>query len=214
MPATPIIFENGNAFNPTAPANQSKLRKWLPRILYVVLGAIILTQVYWGYKTLTAPVPGSNVVTPLSGGKLYLISSQTDYKTGDTIPVTIRVNTGGWTTDGTDILLKYNKDILEIEGNSPTAFKRGSIYQEYPVINIDSQAGTVQISGIATATSEKKGFNGIDVFGILNFKAKQSGNAKIEIEFQKDNTEDSNIIETSSSRDILEEVTNLELKIN
>lgn len=214
MPTTPIIFETGNIFNPNTPSAPSFIKKWLPKIIYLLFGLVIIGLLYWSYKTLTAPIPKIATVAPLTGGKIELIPTQETYKVGDEVMVTIRLNTGGWTTDGSDVFIKYDPNKLEAQASgAQISFKKGIIYQEYPVISIDQAAGIIQASGIAVATSNQKGFNGIDTFGILVFKAKAAGTTKLQVDFQKDNTEDSNIIETSSSQDILEEVTNAEIKI-
>lgn len=180
-----------------------------PKLIFVVLGAVIVVEVILGLKFLMTPLPKVATLEQVSGGKIVLISDKTSYAVGETIPVTIRVSTGGFTTDGTDLILNFDPQLLEVESNS--VFKKGSVYAEYPVVSVDSRAGSVRISGITSVGSS--GFNGTGEFATLTFKAKATGKASLIAEFKPGLTTDSNIIQTKVADDVLSAVYNLDLAV-
>ena len=91
---------------------------------------------------------------------------------------------------------------------SPVAI--GKIYNEYPVNELDQKNGLITVSGISSLTG---GVIPNGVFGTILFQAKAAGNAKIFLEFTKNSTNDTNLTDSKTSTDVLEEVKNLDLKI-
>lgn len=178
----------------------------IPLLIFIV---VILFELVVGFKILQTPVPKIKLLEPISGGKIVLLSDKTDVPVGDEVSVDIKVSTGGHVTDGTDVVLNYDPKLLEV--SDETFFTPGEIYVDYPVLTIDSKNGVIKLSGISSV--DQSGFNGIGVFGTLSFKTKKSGNATISVIFKKDETTESNIIETQTTRDVLAGVYNLDLKI-
>lgn len=188
------------------PKSQGFRFPWGPKLIFVILGVVLLIEIIFAIKTLTKPLPPPPPkLQPLTGAKLVLVSPKTSYNVGDTVPVTVRLATGGRSTTGTDLILKFDPKVLEA---TQGAIRRGSIYEEYSVTQLDSK-GTVTVSGI----SSQKGYNGIGLFGSVIFKAKAKGQTKISIDFQKDSTTDSNVVEAGTAKDILDQVFNLDLTI-
>lgn len=186
-------------------------KKWFLtwRIIYLVLGMVVIVELILGIKTLFAPLPKTKQVQkiqPITDAKIILASTGKSFKVGDNIPVRVNVFTGGHGTSGTDVALSYNAKVLEA-----TTFTKGKIYSDFPLINIDNKTGVIRVSGIAPAG--KKGFAGGGDLGIINFKAKQAGQTSLTIDFKKGATYDSNVMGTADSQDILGNVTNLSLTI-
>ena len=117
----------------------------------------------------------------------------------------VRIFTGGNNTDGTDLIIGYDSNMLEVATASVT---KGSIYGDYPLISVSG--GKIAISGISIDST----FNGVGVLANLNFTAKQTGQTTLSVDYTAGKTTDSNIIETGSGKDILDQVTNLELIID
>lgn len=189
-------------------------KKWFQtwRIIYPILGIVVIVELIWGLKTLLTPLPKSPAqvqkVSPISGAQIFLLSSKTTYKIGDQIPVTVKISTGGHTTSGTDLILTFDPKVLEV---SPTAFNRGKIYNDYPLVSSDSKAGIVRISGVVSTA--KGAFGGIGELGVINFKAKASGETALTVDFKRGQTNDSNVISIKTNEDILEKVSNLSILI-
>lgn len=197
-------------FSPNSPV---KSRKWFQgwRVIYPILGIIILIELVFGIKTLLAPLPKSSQAPQLylnKGARITLLSTKPDFKVGEKIPISIQVSTGGYATSGTDLVFHFDPKVLEA---SPTSFIRGKIYSDYPQINIDSRAGVVRISGVVS--SAKQTFNGNGTLGVINFKAKAAGATTLKIDFNKGLTNDSNVFSMSSNKDILGEVNNLKITV-
>lgn len=198
----------------TTPEAAKPNKKWFQtwRVIYPILGVVILVELILGIKTLLTPLPKSPAKVSQSqlppGAIILLISDKKDFKKGDQIPVKINLFTGGKTTSGTDLVLRFNPKIVEVTNNS---FTSGKIYSDYPVINIDSKLGILRVSGVASIG--KMGFNGAGDFGVINFKAKAAGKTGITVDFKKGLTNDSNVIDTQTNADILERVSNLNITV-
>lgn len=185
--------------------------------IVIIIGLIILIQGIWAYQTVTTLSTTSEkpqVVTSSNQNKISnivsLVTAKNEFKVGEKIPVTINVESNKKTA-GMDIILKYDPNLLAIVVTiSKTPVAVGTIYEEYPVNNVDQKLGLVTVSGI---TNEVTGVIPQGIFGTIIFQAKAAGNAKIFLEFAKGNTNDTNLIENQTAKDILEEVRNLDLKI-
>lgn len=188
------------------------IKNWLrgPKIIFIILAVIILVEVILAVRYLgqSAPPPPPKL-QPISGGRIVLIADKKDYKAGENIVVSVRVSTGGQTTYGTDLVLRFDPKVLEA---SNAAVTQGRIYSEYPMKSVDSKEGIVRISGINSA-GKSSGFNGVGIFAAVNFKAASSGKTTLRIDFTPDLTSDSNILGAKDAKDILEEVFNLDLNI-
>lgn len=189
-----------------------KLKPFLkgPKIIFVILGVIILAEILLAVRYLrqvTPPPPP--VVAPISSGKIALLADKKGYKVGDDVVVLARISTGGYSIIGTDLVLHYPPKALKATNAS---IKAGKIFSEFPMKEVDETSGTIRISGISSERV-KRGFNGVGVFATITFKAITPGKASVTVDFQPGNTADSNIIDTKDSKDILSEVFSLELDI-
>lgn len=193
---------------PNIPKPSILKRLSLPKLIFIILGVVIVVELIFAVKSLrqTAPSPTKKLL-PVSGGSISLVSQKREYKVGDVVPVSVRVSTGGHPTDGTDLILKFDPKVLEA---TRSALRAGKIYSEYPLMSVDP-AGLIRISGIATL--KDKVFNGIGVLAFIDFKARSAGKTALTVEFTQGKTDDSNIVEAKSAKDILEKAYNLELTV-
>lgn len=193
--------------NPTI-GNKKWYQTW--RIIYPILGVVLVVELIFGLKTLLTPLPKSKVQTlqPITGASIMLRSDKANYKVGETIPVKIRVWTGGHATSGTDLSLRFDPKVLEA---TSTAFTRGKIYTDFPLINIDSKNGVIKVS--AVTSTAKQAFSGIGEFGVINFKAKGVGQTTLTVDFEKGQTDDSNVVGALTNEDVLDKVNNLKITV-
>lgn len=181
-----------------------------PKIIFVILGAILIVEFVYAVKTLTLPTPPPVVrkATIQKGvGKITLNVPKTVYRVNEVIPVSVRLDSGGRTLDGADLIIRFDPRVLEA---TPGSLIAGSIFDEYPLLSADMKKGLVSVSGV---NSTRVGFKGTGQFITVNFKARAKGNTSLIIDFEKGSTSDSNLVETGTSKDILEEVGNLELSV-
>ncbi len=191
----------------------AKLRdkKNLPKIIFLVLGLIIAFEAVTAIRTLSKGVPPPPIKTqvrPITGAQIVLATSKKQVVVDDTIPVQIRVDTGGHATNGTDIIIKFDPGYFEA---SKSALELGKIYQDYPVADVDSKTGIIKISGIASVQS--KGFNGVGILADVNLIAKKRGRTTLSVDFKEGLTSDSNVIDLKTAEDLLQKVSNLEVNI-
>lgn len=190
-------------------ASNSDWKKKLLVAIFAILAVVVLVELAWAATILLTPVSNKVEKFPkIEGGQITLIAPEKDYKLGDSIEVTVGVSTGESVTDGTDVVIKYDPKVLEA---SSGAFEKGTIYSEYPNIKVDSQDGLIQLSGISSTAGQ--GFQGVGVFGRLNFKTKAQGSTTLSVDFVKNATHESNIVENQSGKDVLVGVSNLNLNI-
>ena len=186
-----------------------------PKIIFAILGIILLVEVVYAVRVLTAPAPSPSTPPPVSkntvlltGGKISLnMPSQTGIMRNQVVPVKVMVESGGHDLDGVDLIISFDPKILEA---SAGGIIKGSIFDEYPLQSVDSKKGLIAISGIS---SLKNSFKGTGQFATINLKAKAPGKTVLTVDFAKGSTSDSNLVETGSAKDILEAVDNLELTV-
>src|SRR5947208_953561 len=93
----------------------SLIKKFLnPKLIFVVLGVVILVEGFFVVKNLRqAAPPPPQKISPVEDGKITLVARKKVYKVGEVVPVAVRVSTGGHPVDGVDVILKYNNKVLE-----------------------------------------------------------------------------------------------------
>lgn len=185
----------------------------LPKIIFLGLGLVLLVELIYAFRVLTLPVSSKKtepvaVVQPQKAGMILLKAPKILYSVKDTIPVTINIDTNSRAIDGIDVIIKYDPKILEATAGSVI---KGNLFDEYPVRTVDVAKGLIAVSGIS---SFQNGFKGLGKFAVIDFRAKAVGKTKVAIDFLgKGSTIDSNLVEVSTSKDILEQVENLELVV-
>lgn len=190
-----------------------------PVYLFIIIGLVIIIEAIWAYKTLIAlnsiPKPNSVPINTQSVQKkvlniIALTVSKNEFKVGESIPVTINVASNK-NTAGADLIIKYDPNLLSVVTDTVKApVAVGTIYDDYPVNKIDEKTGLITVSGI---TNNLNGIIPKGVFGTIIFQAKAAGVARIFFDFSKGATNDTNIIENQTARDVLEEVSNIDIKI-
>ncbi len=183
------------------------------KIIFIVFAAVIAFELLMGAKTLFTPIKVVKktpvaVVVSVSEGSIDLTAEKSAYKIGEIVPVLIKVSTGNHLISGVDLVLKYDPSMLEASGSS---LMKGSVFDEYPQINIDSKNGILRSSGLISPA--KSGFRGSGDFGKINFSAKAPGVAIISLEFTPNATNESNMVELETIKNILGKVGNVKINI-
>lgn len=124
-------------------------------------------------------------------------------KVGETFSVTIMVDAGGKKLSGVDAVLFYDANKVVPEGK----IIPGTLFPSYPLQKISTSAGKISITGTMTSNSQQP-FTGKGIFATLNFKAMSAGEALFAFDFMRGSTIDSNFVEFSSGKDLLESVSN------
>lgn len=206
--AKPLIYTVAGPAGQKAVFNS--LKNNLPKIIFGLLALIILIEIIIGGRTLyqssTSKVPK---IQPLGSGKIILDVPKNQYALGEEIPLAVRIVTAGKSTDSTDLVLHYNPKLVQMLASK---LALGSIYLDYPIADDDFATGTIRISGITPPGEE--GFNGIGIFATIPFRTLNVGDASFSVEFAKDSTTDSNLVESGVPKDILSEVINQDVKIS
>lgn len=188
--------------------NQQKRFTFNPKIVFIILGAVLLIEVLYAITVLSSPAPAAPEPTQTRQVSISLSSPLSEFRVKDVVPVEVLLDTGSHDTEGTDLVLKFDPKILEATAG---AVVKGDIYLEYPQVRIDNKEGSIQISGISGL--QGKSFRGKGVFASINFRAKAKGVSALTVSFTAGKTDDSNVVEVLSGNDILESVTDLTLTV-
>lgn len=183
----------------------------IPKIIFMILGIIVLIEVIFVVRSLVAPTAPplqlENLVSTKTVAKISLTVLKTSFRIEEVVPVAVVVDTGEKAVSGADLIVKFDPDILEVSSES---IVRGKIFDEYPLISVDTKKGLVAISGVS---SLNKIFKGTGQFALINFKAKIPGKTFLTIDFKKGSTTASNLVDAGTSQNVLDNVDNLELTI-
>lgn len=142
----------------------------------------------------------------VSAATLSLSPSTATFNRGCNYSVDVNLNTTSQDTDGADAILNFDKTKLNVTSISP-----GSIYPEYPVATPDNNNGTISISGYSSAETP---FNGSGRFATINFLVTTNATLSqtpVTFDFDTNNkakTTDSNVVQSVTVADILDNVTN------
>lgn len=191
--------------------NSKKRTPLFFKLILAVLGVAVLIMSVRLFSTVIKPVPKENIaqVQPLTGGEFSVLSDKPQYNVGDPILITTKIFTGGYTSFGADLIIKYDPAKLDIAGDN--AVTVGNAFPDYPLAKVDTKAGLISISGITPPS--KAGFTGITDFATIQMRAKSAGLANLVVDFKLGATEDSNIIRSGSSEDILKSAQNAVITI-
>ena len=147
-------------------------------------------------------------VTPALASTLSLSPSSGTFNRSCNFNIDIVLDTQGVGTDGTDAYLFFDSSKLTMN-SIDTANK---IYPDYPGSGVDSQnPNRILVSGLAAVG---KPFSGPGKLATISFTVKDSastGVAQMTFDFDpndKNNTKDSNVVETGTSHETLTAVTN------
>lgn len=207
---------------PAATVNELKknpggwFKKNIVKIIVVVLVLAVIAELVFGGLTLFSPSTTRNIsiippkINSLQDATLSLVPDKTSYKKGDLVVIDVKLFTGGYTTDSTDLVIKYDPKFLEADAK--TFAVQGQIYPEYPALQVDKIAGLIGISGITVPGGN--GFSGVGTFAKLNFTALQDGQTQVVIDFESGKTADSNVVLSGSSKDILGSVSSADIVIS
>ncbi|MCL4366007.1 cohesin domain-containing protein [Patescibacteria group bacterium] len=198
--------------------DQKKVKKIFsgPKIIFLLLGIILLAEIVYALKVLTFNTPSPAPVKSLAKntavlekqtpGRVSLKASRVNLAPGEVIPISVMVDTGMYKINGADLIVRFDPKILEATSAS---LVKGKIFDEYPLSSVENKNGLIVVSGVSSLGNN---FNGIGQFAIINVKAKAAGRASLTVDYKgKGITTDSNLVEASTSKDILENVDNLEL---
>src|SRR3989344_4187080 len=162
--ALPPISPNIHIFEDVKSSNLKNLfSEWIMsyKIIYVLLVLVIVVELGLGLKTLLTPLPQAGQVQSVSDGQVILSAEKTGFKVDEEIPVDIKLSTGGHTTVGTDLVLKFDPNFLEVSGDD--FFEKGNAYTDYPGVSLDKENSQIILSGIVL--NDEEGFNGVSKFG-------------------------------------------------
>ena len=145
------------------------------KALYLTLALIVAVELLWAGWVLGKPLLTSSKQPLATAPNLIsqtpttisLVANKQTVKKGEKVIVDIVV-TSSKPTDGTDVVLKFDNNLLLVASSSAGPVKPSTLYSEYPFNSIE--LGNISISGISSAS---QGIIPNGVFGTIEFIAKK-----------------------------------------
>ncbi len=174
---------------------------------------VLVIEAVWAYQALVKGSFVNNdraVAVKPKPTTISLSSDTTSLKLGQKTTVSINLSSGR-RIDGVDLIITYDPKLLSVEpAPDGLPVRVGTMFSDYPQDPLNDTAGRITISGI---TSLQGGVLGNGVFGSIVFTAKAAGQTKVSVLFTPGVTTTSNVAETKTGKNILEQVNNLDLNI-
>ncbi len=175
-------------------------------ITVIVIALLALAGGFYYYFKIKKEIPSAQVAMP----SIAVNPSSGTFTVGQTVNIDIVVSSAGQVVSGVDVrFLRYQPQDLEVQG-----ITAGSIFDSYLGQQIDTNLGTIALSGIVAVSSPQRAVEGI--FATVGFKVLRAGTTTLSFDAGwingRQDTTDTNISQidpnTGIARDILETVTN------
>lgn len=190
-------------------------KKNIVKVIIAVMIVAVFAELIFGGFTLFSPSSSGKLnplvpkINSLSDAVISLMPDKTGYKKGDQVTIDVKLFTGGYSTDSTDLVVKFDPAFLQ---PAKEFAKPGSIYSEYPAVQADNAQGLIGISGITLPG--RSSFSGVGTFATLYFTALQDGQTQVTVDYQQDATADSNVVLSGTTDDILKVINNAQINIS
>ncbi len=151
-------------------------------------------------------------------GKLYFEPETIAVAQNQSFSVDIMIDTEGANVGGSTASIQYDTDYLRLEEieksviNDSDYYCYDRVFTDYPYPRIDSQNGTVIITGLVSSINNL--YIGSGVFCKISFQAVKEGNTTVDFNFTPGDTTDSNIAVTYGNGDVLSSVGSLNVNIS
>jgi hypothetical protein len=182
-------------------------------IAEIIFGIIYLSNSYKSKASPEEPAPKSTLISlpsptsTSSSASFKIISPKTTFKKGETIALTIDIDTDNKSTTAADMVLQYDPVFLKpVKVTSP--FEKGTAYEKLVFNALDPKLGIATTSAISEVN---KNFSGEGSLVSISFTALKAGSSEVIVKYSPNATTDSNIV--SEGKDILAKVENLKLEI-
>lgn len=150
---------------------------------------------------LTLIIAAHFLTAKADAARLYIDPPTGNYTLGQQFQARVILDTEGSSTAGTDIYLKFNPQIMEVED-----IQAGEIYNQYLGKSIDNQNGALSLSGIISL-NDNVGYTGEGTFATITFKGLTLGISPVSFDFTPGDKNDSNVAVLANSDDQLTDTT-------
>lgn len=151
------------------------------KILIILLGILFL---FFSPKKIGASDPH------------FFLSPQTGSYSG-TFDLEVKIDTGGQAAGAADIYLTFPANLLKIQ-----KITKGDAFGEL-TSSINNTSGNLRASAYFSAQEAGKSFNGVGLVATITFEVLSAGSVNLNFVCTPNTTNDSNIIEKVTSKDII-----------
>lgn len=172
----------------------------------IVLILLVIIEIVLGWNFLAkrrSSLPVQVEVMPvvkLLVPKMFFSFSSSTLKVNKESEIKIMIETGGKLITGADVVIKYDPDLLTIKKIVP-----GKLFPYYPILKIKKDKGQVEITG-TIVSPEQQSFDGVGELASLSVVPLKEGEISLSFDFTSGKTNDSNLAEKGTGKDVLKEV--------
>jgi len=173
-------------------------------ILLIIL--ICLIGIIWFFSLRVNIPPPQTQKLPLKEKQavLSLFCERKEFKLGEKIEIQVMVDSGGYKTNGVDVVLNFDPQYLKFEKLDYSE----SLFKTFPPYLVEKEK--IRFSALSLP---QESFEGKGKVATLFFKTLKKGETKISFDFQPHSTTDSNIALYGKGKDVLQKVNNLSISI-
>ncbi|MBI4067127.1 hypothetical protein HY407_01990 [Candidatus Gottesmanbacteria bacterium] len=186
-------------------------------ILVGILAILLLVVVYIRLANRKTPAPTitetttqNQQVSNVKEGRLYLVPASLDLKLGQSATLDIMLVASSYSLDGVDAVLSFDPAYIEVVGGKASF---GDAFPSYLKNVVDKDKSRIYITGV-TFEPQPTPLAGEILFATLQLKAKQVGQTTISFLVSPTGKDLSNIIQNSTSNNILGNVGEATININ
>lgn len=213
-------FRTNNPPNMEAPKHVIKHKK----LVLICLATVIFIESLWAVSYIKStnmiklPVIPNLIQKPKEKiASLSLAPASLQTQVGQQFEISVNVDMKDRTVNGIDTVIKYDSQMLEVVDSdnetTGTQAQTGTIFKTLLVNQADPIDGKIVLTGSRISTSQEP-IKGAGNFAKISFIAKQAGNTSVEILFDSQKTNLSNVTESKTSKNILTDIENAQITIS
>lgn len=185
------------------------------KIIYSLI-ILILLELFVGIKiykeknsTFSSQSQKKLIVSKKIDGPSFSFSPlQDSLKVNEVKELKIVINSKGKFLTGADAVIKFDPNVIEIVDNP----QPGEIFPFYPILKVKPEIGEITITGTITDPNQPH-FQGEGIFATIFVKPLKTGETSLKFKFSPGRTDDSNLAEKTTGKDILVKVNDISLSI-
>lgn len=190
--------------------DQQKILLVFILLIVLLIGIVVLRN----YKAMQlknqmepSQYPPITEIVKIPQGRMQVVMDR-EAQVGGKIKAQVSIQTDGRELFGSDAILLYDPQYLEVADENDLV--TGDYFENFPRRQIDAENGVIKVTGFSPSTSI---LDEVKPLFSVSFTALKAGQTTVSIDFEKDSTNTSTLVERGTSQNILEEVVNADLTI-
>lgn len=194
------------------------------KLVLLCLAIVILIESFWAFSYIkSANMIKLPLITQLMEkpkekiASMSLTPSNIQAKVGENFEISVDVDMLNRTVNGIDAVIKYDPQMLEVvdadNDASGTQVSTGTIFNTLLINSVDPLEGKIFVTGSRISTTDEP-VNGVGTIAKISLVSLQAGNTTLEILYDPQKSNLSNVTESKTSKNILTHINNVQITIS